>query len=203
MCTRHRSLAPAELVGTRIKLLWAMGSDDQDEWWEGTLAPVTLGPHVGVPGWFFCRYDKDADKYDRGADVVLDDDHDVFIMLRADEMMRATTQQVLDESDLASIKHNLGMGIVTSTFMDKLAAALNVEAINTFTQWFQYTAQHLCARPETRAIGLDAVGYCAEDVGGATGLKVRLREVAARSMAVLDRALGTQPKFLGDPIEIS
>ena len=54
-----------------------------------------------------------------------------------------------------------------------------------------------------RAIGLDAVGYCAEDVGGATGLKVRPREGAARSMAVLDRALGTQPKFLGDPIEIS
>ena len=89
--------APAELVGTRIKLLWAFGGDEQDEWWEGTLAPVTVGPHVGIPGWFFCRYDKDADKYDRGADVVLDDDHDVFIMLRADEMMRATTQQVVDD----------------------------------------------------------------------------------------------------------
>lgn len=55
-----------------------------------------------------------------------------------------------------------------------------------------------------RELGLDAVGYCAEDVGGAAGVQVRLREVAARVMAVLDvRVLDKQPKFLGDPIEIS
>lgn len=55
-----------------------------------------------------------------------------------------------------------------------------------------------------REAGLDAVGYCAQDVGGATGLKIRLREVAARMMAVVDiRVLNKQPKHLGDPIEIS
>lgn len=55
-----------------------------------------------------------------------------------------------------------------------------------------------------REAGLDAVGYCAQDVGGATGAKIRLREVAARLMAVVDiRVLHKQPKFLGDPIEIS
>jgi SanA protein len=55
-----------------------------------------------------------------------------------------------------------------------------------------------------REAGLDAVGYCAQDVGGATGAKIRLREVAARLMAVVDiRVLNKQPKFLGDPIEIS
>ena len=55
-----------------------------------------------------------------------------------------------------------------------------------------------------RELGLDAVGYCAEDVGGATGAKIRLREVAARLMAVVDiRVLNKQPKLLGDPIEIS
>lgn len=54
-----------------------------------------------------------------------------------------------------------------------------------------------------REAGLDAVGYCAEDVGGATGLKIRLREIAARAQAVLDiRVLDTQPRHLGDPIEI-
>lgn len=54
-----------------------------------------------------------------------------------------------------------------------------------------------------REAGLDAVGYCAEDVGGATGLRVRLREIAARAQAVLDiRVLGTEPRHLGDPIEI-
>lgn len=52
--------------------------------------------------------------------------------------------------------------------------------------------------------GLDAVGYCAEDVGGATGLKIRVREIAARMQAVLDiRVFGREPKFLGEPIEIS
>ena len=36
------------------------------------------------------------------------------------EQLERATQQVLDESDLASIKHNLGMGIVTSAFMVRL-----------------------------------------------------------------------------------
>lgn len=54
-----------------------------------------------------------------------------------------------------------------------------------------------------REAGLDAVGYCAQDVGGATGLKIRLREIAARAQAVLDiRVLDTQPKFLGEAVEI-
>ena len=61
------------------------------------------------------------------------------------EQLERATQQVLDESDLASIKHNLGMGIVTSTFMDKLAAALNVEA--------QFMRQR---RPEIKAM-LEAI----------------------------------------------
>lgn len=55
-----------------------------------------------------------------------------------------------------------------------------------------------------REAGIDAVGYCAEDVGGATGAKIRMREVAARLKAVVDiRVLNKQPKFLGDPIEIT
>ena len=54
-----------------------------------------------------------------------------------------------------------------------------------------------------REAGLDAVGYCAQDVGGATGLKIRVREIAARAQAVLDiRVLDTQPKHLGDPVAI-
>jgi SanA protein len=54
-----------------------------------------------------------------------------------------------------------------------------------------------------REAGIDAVGYCAQDVGGATGAKIRLREVVARLMAVVDiRILNKQPKFLGDPVEI-
>ena len=38
-------------------------------------------------------------------------------------------QQVVAESDLAPIKRYLAMDVVTSTFMDKIAAALGVEAM--------------------------------------------------------------------------
>lgn len=34
-------------------------------------------------------------------------------------------------------------------------ASVNYSATQEFINWFQHTAQHLCARPETRAIGLD------------------------------------------------
>jgi len=54
-----------------------------------------------------------------------------------------------------------------------------------------------------RANGLDAYGFDAQAVGGAAGLKTRARELAARVAAVVDVALGTQPKFLGPPVEIT
>jgi SanA protein len=54
-----------------------------------------------------------------------------------------------------------------------------------------------------RSRGLEASGYCAKAVGGAAGLRQRAREVVARTAAVLDaHVLGTQPKFLGEPIEL-
>lgn len=53
-----------------------------------------------------------------------------------------------------------------------------------------------------QAADIDAVGYCAREVGGATGIKIRLREVLARTQAVVDlNILDRQPKFLG-PEEI-
>lgn len=55
-----------------------------------------------------------------------------------------------------------------------------------------------------RSRGLDAFGFCAPGIEGGVGgvgLSLRLREVAARFVAVLDaRVLGTQPKFLGEPV---
>jgi SanA protein len=51
---------------------------------------------------------------------------------------------------------------------------------------------------------LDAFGYDASPVGGAGGLKTRLREIAARAAAVLDVAVfDTQSKFLGPRVEIA
>lgn len=49
-----------------------------------------------------------------------------------------------------------------------------------------------------RAHGIHAYGYDARDVGGAEGLRVKLREVASRLAAVLDvRVLHSTPRFAG------
>ncbi len=55
----------------------------------------------------------------------------------------------------------------------------------------------------TRAIflaekhGQKVIGYCAKDVVSPAGIKTRLREVLARSKAVMDIATRKEPKFLG------
>ena len=54
-----------------------------------------------------------------------------------------------------------------------------------------------------RAKGLDAVGFNAQEVGGYGGMRVLLREQFARLAAILDvKVLNTQPKFLGEAIQI-
>lgn len=45
--------------------------------------------------------------------------------------------------------------------------------------------------------GHSVVGYCAKNVTGSIGLKVRLREVLARTMAVVDVIFSKDPKYLG------
>jgi len=45
--------------------------------------------------------------------------------------------------------------------------------------------------------GQSVVGYCAEDVGGRSGLRVRSREVLARVKAVFDVIISQKPKYLG------
>ncbi|MHC5139231.1 MAG: SanA/YdcF family protein [Planctomycetota bacterium] len=46
--------------------------------------------------------------------------------------------------------------------------------------------------------GQSVIGYCAADVDGSSGVKVRLREVLARIKAVLDVITFKSPKYLGD-----
>lgn len=54
-----------------------------------------------------------------------------------------------------------------------------------------------------RARGIDAWGYAARDASGYGNLSVQVREYFARVRAVLDvHLLGTEPRFLGDPIAI-
>ncbi len=51
--------------------------------------------------------------------------------------------------------------------------------------------------------GIDAIGFNAEDVSAAKGVKTQFREVFARTKVFLDiYILKTKPKFLGDKIEI-
>lgn len=50
--------------------------------------------------------------------------------------------------------------------------------------------------------GQSVIGYCAADVGGSHGLKVRLRETLARAAAVLDVLFSKRPRYLGQPEHI-
>lgn len=50
-----------------------------------------------------------------------------------------------------------------------------------------------------RQLGLAAYGFAAEDPGGAGGLKIRLREILARAIALWDLISAREPKFLGKP----
>lgn len=53
-----------------------------------------------------------------------------------------------------------------------------------------------------RALGLTAVGFNAADVGGLSGLKVRVRESLARVNALVDIFSKKKPRFLGDKVPI-
>ncbi len=50
--------------------------------------------------------------------------------------------------------------------------------------------------------GIEAVGFCAGDVSGYSGLRNSLRERLARVKMILDLLFGKQPRFLGDPVTI-
>jgi SanA protein len=53
-----------------------------------------------------------------------------------------------------------------------------------------------------RKVGMQAVGYNAQDVRYFGGLKTKVREKFARLLAVTDMFIGTEPKFLGKTIVI-
>ncbi len=53
-----------------------------------------------------------------------------------------------------------------------------------------------------RRKGLDDDGYVAKDPPLRFGVRTKLREIAARVAALLDVAVGTEPRFLGSPIQL-
>ena len=52
------------------------------------------------------------------------------------------------------------------------------------------------------AKGIKAIGFNAKDVGGRSGIKIKVREMLARVAMCLDLVFGKQPKFLGEEITI-
>lgn len=53
-----------------------------------------------------------------------------------------------------------------------------------------------------KRLGLEAIGFNAQDVSAVHGLKTQLREKFARVKMLLDFVFHRQPKFLGDPVPI-
>ncbi len=53
-----------------------------------------------------------------------------------------------------------------------------------------------------QSLGLQAVGFNAEDIEGYRGLKTNIREMFARVKVFVDLFLNVDPKFLGEPIDI-
>ena len=51
--------------------------------------------------------------------------------------------------------------------------------------------------------GQSVVGYCAKDVSGTSGFKVRSREVLARTKAVFDIIIAKKPKYLGQQEQVN
>ena len=84
--------------------------------------------------------------------------------------------------------------------LDSVVRASKVFGQNTFTvisqRFHNERAIYLA-----RAHGLDAIGFDARDVTG--GWRVQVREWLARTAAVLDVLRGKQPRFLGEPIQLS
>lgn len=85
--------------------------------------------------------------------------------------------------------------------LDSIVRAKKVFGLNKFTiisqefhnQRALYLAQHY---------NIDAVAYNANEVLGQSGFKVKLREYLARTKMFIDLLLHTQPKYLGQKIQI-
>jgi SanA protein len=53
-----------------------------------------------------------------------------------------------------------------------------------------------------RGKGLDDDGFAAKDPPLRFGVRTKLREIAARGAAVLDVIVGTEPRYLGNPVQL-
>ena len=80
-----------------------------------------------------------------------------------------------------------------------LDSIIRAEKVFCLKDYIVVSQQFHCGRAVylARRYGQDVIGYCADDVRSAAGLKLRLREVLARNKAVFDIFTNKQPKYLG------
>ena len=91
-------------------------------------------------------------------------------------------------------------GFSTLDSVVRASEVFNIESLTVISQQFHCERAIYIAR----AHGIEAVGYAAKDVSGASATRVKFREYLARAKAVMDIAIiGTEPTYYGDdPYEI-
>ncbi|MEZ5978602.1 MAG: ElyC/SanA/YdcF family protein [Planctomycetota bacterium] len=86
--------------------------------------------------------------------------------------------------------------------LDSVVRAQEVFGLDAFTVVSQpFHAERAVFLARSR--GIDAVGFGAADPALRSWLKVRAREVLARTLAVGDVLFGTEPRFLGPPVPVA
>jgi len=86
-------------------------------------------------------------------------------------------------------------GFSTLDSVVRASKVFNIQSLTVISQQFHCERAIYIAR----AHGINAVGYAAKDVSGASATRVKLREYLARAKAVMDIAImGTEPKYYGD-----
>jgi len=91
-------------------------------------------------------------------------------------------------------------GFSTLDSVVRASKVFNIESLTVISQQFHCERAIYIAR----AHGINAVGYAAKDVSGASATRVMFREYLARAKAVMDvDIMGTEPTYYGDePYEI-
>ena len=86
-------------------------------------------------------------------------------------------------------------GFSTLDSVVRASEVFNIESLTVISQQFHCERAIYIAR----AHGIEAVGYAAKDVSGASATRVKFREYLARAKAIMDVAIiGTEPQYYGD-----
>jgi SanA protein len=111
------------------------------------------------------------------------------------EMMREELIQNGIDSNLIFLDY---AGFRTFDSVIRLKAVFGQDSVTIISQKFHNERAIYIAEKK----GIYAIGYNAKDVGARQGLKTQLREKLARVKVFVDDLLGTEPKFLGEPVQI-